>query len=334
MTNSPYKTGLLKVLVLIVILVSWGCRPGAERAPDGPPLKLSLAVQPAPYSALIAIADETGCFKKSGLEVSIDLYPSGHDCLDAVCRGQAQVATVSDIAFSAKVLEEPSIRVLSSIGTTVGSQIVARRDRNIKKPSDLRGKRVGFSSHTASDYFLYAFLVVENIPLNDITGVDIPADRQVDDLANGYVDAVSAFEIYAFEAKKRMGENVVYWDSQNNLAYKWLLATRESFTQSPEPLKRLLKALIKAEDFVSANEEETKRILVRKWGFDPEYLRQSWPGCRLNVSFSQSIVASLKNYTRWEMKKDGKPGDPPDVLNFLHTGILDEVAPKSVTIFR
>jgi hypothetical protein len=86
--------------------------------------------------------------------------------------------------------------------------------------------------------------------------------------------------------------------------------------------------------FVLANEEETRKILVRKWGFDPEYLRQSWPGYRLNVSFSQSIVSSIQNYARWQMNKGKTPGKPPDVLNFLHTGILDEAAPRLVTIFR
>lgn len=321
-------------LLSFVILVSWGCQPGGEKTPEGPPLKLSLAVSPATYSGLIAIADEKGYFKEEGLDVEMNLYPSGREALDAVCRGEAQAATVADIAFSSKALEEPSIRVLASIGTTVGSQIVARRDRGIQKPSDLKGKRVGFSSNTVSDYFLYAFLMTENIPLKDITAVDIPAGRQVEAIVNGDVDAVSAFEIFAFEAKERLRENALSWDSQNNLGYHWFLVAKEIFTRSPESLRRLLKALIKAEEFIRANEKESMSILVRKWGFDPAYLRESWPRTRLNVSFGQSIVTSLQNYTGWQMSKEGKAEDPPDVLNYLHTGVLDEVAPKLVTIFR
>ncbi len=334
MTSSPHKTELLSVLLSFVILVSWGCESDVERPPEGLPLKLSLAVSPATYSGLIAIADEKGYFKEEGLEVETDLYPSGRGALDAVCRGEAQVATVADIAFSAKALEDPAIRVLASIGTTVGSQIVARGDRNIQHPSDLREKRVGFSSNTVSDYFLHAFLMTENIPIKDITAVDIPPARQVEAVVNGDVDAVSAFEIFAFEAKKRLGKNAVSWDSQNNLSYHWLLAAEESVTRSPEPLKRLLKALIKAEDFNLANEEETKRIIARKWGLNPAFIRESWPKTRLDVSFGQSIVTSLQNYTRWQRSKEGEFGDPPDVLNYLYTRALDEVAPSLVTIFR
>jgi len=91
---------------------------------------------------------------------------------------------------------------------------VARKDRNIQNPSDLKGKKIGFSAGTVSDYFLYAFLMTENIPPKDVMLVDIPADRQVEAIVKGDVDAVSAFEIFAFEAEKLLGENAVSWTSR------------------------------------------------------------------------------------------------------------------------
>jgi ABC-type nitrate/sulfonate/bicarbonate transport system substrate-binding protein len=327
------QPGLQGLLLFFLFLVSWGGQQGKGLA-EGPPLKLSLAVVPAPYSGLIAIADEKGYFEDSGLDVSLSLYTSGREALEAMCAGKVQVATVADIAFSAKMPEDPSIRILASIGTTVGSQIVARRDRNILSPSDLKGKKIGYSANTTSDYFLHAFLLTENIPPSDITPVNIPPDRQVEAVVKGDVDAVSAFEIYAFEAKNRLGQNAVFWESQNNLAYQWLLAVKDSLTRSPEPLKRLLEALLKSEDFALANEEKTRRIVARKWGFSPAFLREAWPRTRLTVSFSQSIVTSLENYTQWQMNKDGKSGTPPEVLNYLYTGALDAVDPRLVTIFK
>jgi len=322
------------VLLFLAILLSWGCQPGVEEKPAGPPLKISLAVSPATYSGLIAIADEKGYFKEAGLDVSISLYASGREALEAMCRGEAQVATVADIAFAAKIFTEPSIRILASIGTNVGNQIVARKDRGIQKPSDLRGKRIGFSSQTTSDYFLYAFLISEGILLKDITAVDIPPDQLLQAILEGDVDAVSAFEIFGSEAKKRMKENAVFWESQNNLSYHWLLAAKESLFRSPEVLKRLLRALLKSEGFALVNSEEAKSVIARKWDFDPEFIRETWHRTRLQVSFNQSIVTSLQNYTEWMINKKGNGGTPPDILDYLHTGVLDEVSPRSVTIFR
>jgi NitT/TauT family transport system substrate-binding protein len=271
---------------------------------------------------------------RPALRFTTKLYPSGLDALKEMQGGEAQIATVSDIAFAGKMNEDPSLRVFASIGLSVGNQIVARKDRNIREPADLKGKTIGFSPNTVSDYFLYSFLLTNHLSPNDVTAVSIPAAREAEAVVNGEVDAVSAFEIYAFVAKEQLGENAVSWDTQNNLGYQWLLITRESCTKSPEAIKRLLKALVMAEDFARTNEVETKDIISKKWGFSPAYISQAWDQTRLDVSFSQSIIASLKNYAEWKMNREGKTGDSPDVLNFLYTDALDEINPRLVTIFR
>jgi NitT/TauT family transport system substrate-binding protein len=325
---------LLIGLLLMVTILLWGYPAVARQASPPAPLELTLASQAAPYSGLVLIAAEKGYFREAGLEVTVTLYPSGKEAMEAMCAGKAQLATAADIAFAAKALAEPSIRVLASIGTTTGSQIIARRDRGIQRPADLRGKKIGFTAHTTSDYFLFTFLVIENISQEDITFVDIPADQQVAALESGAVDAVSAFEIFAFDAKKRLGGNAVHWDIQNNLAFHWLLTTKADLLDQPEPFRRFFEALIKAEHFVRANDEETRHILSRRWGFGTEFLRESWPKTRLSVSFGQSIVTSLRSYMGWQLRKIGEPMGAPEVLEYLHPGILDGVAPKTVTIFR
>ncbi|MDD5206122.1 MAG: hypothetical protein PHS17_11915 [Desulfobacterales bacterium] len=55
---------------------------------------------------------------------------------------------------------------------------------------------------------------------------------------------------------------------------------------------------------------------------------------RLDVSFNQSIITALQNYTRWQMDRLGKTGDSPDILSYLYTGALEEIDPKLVTIYR
>jgi NitT/TauT family transport system substrate-binding protein len=321
-------------LILGVILGAVGCQRKGEREAQSAPLELTLAIEPTPYAGLIAVADEKGFFKQAGVKVKMNLHPSGLDSLKAMMRGEAQIATISDIAFALKMNEDPSLRIIASIGTSVGSRIVARRDRNIREPSDLKGKKIGYSPGTSSDYFFHSFLLTNHLLLKEVKAVAIPPARQAEAVITGEVDAVSAFDTYSFVAKEGLGENAVSWDSQNKLSYQWLLAARESFTRSPEATKRLLKALIKAEAFILTNQDETKDIIARKWNFSPEYVRYSWERIRMDVSFNQSIITALQNYVRWQMDREGKTGDSPDVLSYLYTGPLDEIDPKSVTIFR
>ncbi len=166
---TAHKTISFPVLLFVAILAVSGCQSREERASQTAPLKLSLAIQAVPHSGLIAIADDRGFFKESGLEVSIKTYPSGLSALEAVCRGEAQMATVADVAFVGKVSEEPSLRIVASIGLSTGNKIVARKDRNILKPSDLKGKKIGFSPNTTSDYFLDIFLLTNAIPRSEVT---------------------------------------------------------------------------------------------------------------------------------------------------------------------
>ncbi|MBI5551240.1 MAG: ABC transporter substrate-binding protein [Desulfobacterales bacterium] len=334
MRNRPHHTTLRTLLLLIAIPILHGCPSGEKRPPQSPPIKLSLAVHPAPYSGLIAIAHDQGHFKAAGLAVSMDPYPSGRDAMEAVLRGQAQAATVSDASFAVKALGEPSLRVLASIGSTTVSQIVARKDRGIRTPSDLKGKRVGFSAGTTTDYFLYAFLIMENIAPAEIMAVNIPAARQAEAVVSGEVDAVCAFARDAFTARKRLGANATLWDPQNNLAYHCLLAARQAPAGASEPLRRLMEALIEAETFAVANEAGAQAILARHWGLDPAFLRETWPGTRISVSFGQSIVISLDNFFQWHLRKTGGNPNSVDVLAFLDTGALEAAAPQLITLFR
>jgi len=333
-TTIDLFLSMLRLSLILVFLVTLGCGKDAEREARNAPLELSLALQAAPWSGLVAIAYEKGFFKQAGVEVKLKLYPSGLDALKAMQQGEAQLATVADFAFATKMGEDPNLRVIASIGLSTGNQVVARKDSNIQQPSDLKGKKIGYSPNTVSEYFLHAFLLTNHLSIKDVKAVAVPPARQVDTVTSGETDAVSAFEIYAFMAKEQLGANALSWDSQNTLGYHWLLAAEESQTRSPEAIKRFLKALIKAEEFVLTHEEESKAILPRKWSFSPEYLRNSWTQTRFNVSFNQSIITSLQTYSRWKMNQEGKSGAPPDVLRYLYTDALDQADHRLVTIFR
>jgi NitT/TauT family transport system substrate-binding protein len=230
--------------------------------------------------------------------------------------------------------QDSSLRIIAAIGTSSASEIVARKDRNIREPADLRGKRVGYSPGTTSSYFLHSFLLLHHLSRKDITAVAIPAARQAEALVNGEVDAVSAFEMYSFAARKELGSNAVAWDSQNTLGYQWLLVTREGSTPSAETKKRLLNALILAEEFAVNHAEETRSIIAGRWNIDPELIRHTWSGTRLFVSLSQSVITAIQSYVKWNMDGEGITGNPPDVLLYIDARPMEEVDPRLVTIFR
>jgi ABC-type nitrate/sulfonate/bicarbonate transport system substrate-binding protein len=325
--------GSVPLALIVCGLGTTGC-PMAEPHTQSAPLEVTLAFQGAPYSGLIAVAKEKGFFQQAGIELKTVRYPSGLDSLKAMMRGEAQIATVSDIALASMMHEDPSLRVLAAIGASSGSQIVARKDRNIHEPKDLSNKRIAYSPGTSSAYYLHSFLLTHHISPNEVTIVPVSVDRQVEVVVSGAVDAVAAFEVYAYLAGKKLGENAVAWDNQNIIDYQWLLVSRDKLTQSPEAIKRLLKALIRAEDFVTSHVDKSKAIIARQWEIDPELLSHIWNRTRLFVSYNQSIIMALQSYVKWQSDHEGSTSPPLNVLPYMFTGALEAVDPKLVTVFR
>jgi ABC-type nitrate/sulfonate/bicarbonate transport system substrate-binding protein len=106
------KTILISALFLAVITATWGGQPRGEEESRSAPLRLSLAIQAVAPSSLIALLEEKGFLRESGLEFSVEEYPSGFAALDAMSGGEAQMATAADFAFSGKLDEEPTLRVV------------------------------------------------------------------------------------------------------------------------------------------------------------------------------------------------------------------------------
>lgn len=321
----------IAIRLLVLLAVGFVCNAAPVSAE---PLKLIVGVYPTPYTRLIAVADAKGYFQKCGIEVTIKKYPSGTSALNALIRGEVELCTVVDFRFAWEILENPSLRAIASTGEVFASRIVARKDRGIQNPFDLKGKKIAYVPNTISEYALNVFLMENYISPSEVTAVPVKLLQQADAVVDGEVDASSVFVTFAFDAMDRLGDNGLAWDSQNHVAFNALLVVREGMINSPEAVPRFLKALIMAETYSLAHEDEVKDIIMRDWGFSPKVIKQFWDRTRVMVSLNQSIITCLRIYTQWFMRKQGKQGDHPMILNFLDAGPLESVSPERVTLFR
>ena len=322
------------VLGMVVLTAFWGCQPATESVSPGPPLKLSLGLPPFPYSGLVAIADEKGFFKESGIDLSIKDYAFGFATLEAVAKGEVQMGMGNESTFAMMVNNDPSLRLVASVALVNTNEIVVRKDRGIHQPADLKGKRIGFCPNTSSEYYLLSFLLVNRIALPEVTMVKVPGHGLVETIVNGEVDALSAWDTVVYDAKKRLKDNATSWPAQNNRDWQWVLVVKDAMTQSPEPLRRFLKALLKAEDFVMTHREEAKNIIARRWGFEPAFMQQIWDKTSLSVTLNQSLIPSLESFSQWSMAKEGKAGAGPNFLKYIYADALAQVDPKAVTILK
>jgi NitT/TauT family transport system substrate-binding protein len=320
------------ILVLITLIAALGCN--SNREVNTKTIPVTLGMGGPLYSGLILIAQEKGYFRDFGLDLTINRYQSGLHAAEALLRDEVDLSTSSTLVFVAKLPAHDDLRIFATISTADVNEIVARKDRGITSPQELKGKRIGVTFNTISDYYATTFLKVNAIRLSEVELVDIDPAHMAGALARGEVDAISTWDRYAYEAKQKLGGNALSWQAQNMRDYHWLVVGKEQLSRRTEAVKRFLMALTEAEVFVRNNSDEARKIIMNMAGFDPQYMDQYWDEVKLSVTLGQSLVLAFEDEYRWTRQVQGQTAEIPNLLDYIDAEALEGVSPEAVTLIR
>jgi ABC-type nitrate/sulfonate/bicarbonate transport system substrate-binding protein len=314
---------------VLVILAGCGNRPSAA-----PLRKVSIGVYYYPGSAALLVAQDKGFFRDAGLDATLVEFPVGKKALDAALTGKVDLATVAGLPIAAAALDGKPVAVVATIARGSGSvQLIARRDRGIARISDLKGKRIGVESGTAPEFGLYVCLTTGYVDPADVTTVDLPAEDQVDAIVAGKVDAVCAAEPVIFPAQKRLGSNAVFLPEPGFYTAAWNLAVGNSpGARDPEIVARVLRAIIRANDYIRTNTAEALAISAPKMGMDTSDLHRRWSDIQLTADLNEELILELEDQARWLDRKQGGPGRTPNFLEHIYPAGLRAVRPEAVRI--
>jgi len=222
----------------------------------GPVKKVTLGVETSLLPSAVWVAENKGYFQEQGLDVKIQEFGSGRTALATMLsEGNLDMVTVAQtpVVFNSFNRKDYVI-----IGAMVYSnndvKILARKDRGLKNPSDLRGKTVGITTASTGHFYLGSFLTHNKLKLSDIDTIDIEASELPQALADGRVDAISTWEPHILNAKALLGENaILLFPAGGAKIFRedfYFVANRNFLKNNPETLKSFLKAIEKGEKFI------------------------------------------------------------------------------------
>jgi NitT/TauT family transport system substrate-binding protein len=318
--------------ILITLIAALGCN--SNQGVDKEAIPFALGMGGQLYSGLIVIAEERGYFEDSGLDLTINRYQSGLHATEALLRNEVDLSTAATLVFVAKLPEHDDLRIFATIATADVNEIVARKDRGITSPQDLKGKRIGVTNNTTSAYYASTFLALNAIRPSEVELVDINPAQLAEALAQGEVDAISTWDLYVYEAKQKLGDNAVSWQAQNMQDYHWLILGKERLARHTEAVERFFIALKKAEEFVRTNNDEARKIIMNRGEFDARFMDQYWDQVKLRISLGQSLVLAFEDEYRWSRQLQGQAAEVPNLLNHINAEALEEVSPENVTLIR
>jgi len=288
--------------------------------------------------ALFWVAEDQSFFIKNGIKITSSTYPSGAATLDALVNGEGDVAVgIAELPLVGKALQGENISAFGSIDRSEFIYLVCRRDSGIVNASDLAGKRVGSASGTVAEFYLGRYLELHGMSMESIVFVDVRTPEEwVNAVVNGDIEAVSIAQPAVNAIIEHLGENAVVLPVQSNqLTYSLLISQNDWIAEHPELVKRFLRALYQAEEYLRNHPNEAKAIVKNHMNFTDGYMETVWRQNRYSLSLDQSLVLAMEDEARWMINNGLKDkAEVPDFLKHIYAEGLESVKPEAVGVIR
>lgn len=325
---------LAAILVAVAAgLATWLAARGPA-APAGEREAVTVGVYPGEISAPLYVARERGFFDSHRLEVSFREYETGALAAQDLIAGEVDMATAADFVLVNNSFRHGDLRALASMAMPRTHHLVALREGGIEEVADLEGKRVGITMGTNSEFIAARFLVLNGLGAQDVTWVDLEPSGLGPALAGRQVDAVAAWDPYAYEIERQLGDKALSWPTQGGQGFFWLLLSREQFlADRPGAAEGVLASLVEAEGYIYSHPREAREIAAAPMGLDQAYMDYVWPEIDFSVNLQQGLLLALEDQARWVMeRKLGNGRAMPNYLDFIYLEGMRRVRPEAVTV--
>lgn len=265
-------------------------------------------------------------FAPTDVRIEVITFENPADCKTAVVTKSVDYGTFGIAAGIFAASAHEPVAVFGS-ECNKGMAVVARKDSDIAKLTDLKGKRVAIWPGSTQEVFILDRFRMEGMSVRDVTPVRVSFSEMHAALARGDVDAyVGAEPAPAISVTTGVGKIVEYPYSTPMGSLNMILAThRDTVAQNPDQVKMMLNLQRQASAFAMAHTDEMVAMTVAKLGQKKEAVAVSVSNVELNWQMTPQMVAAAKLYAD-QMLAMKQIKRLPDFDTLLVTRFSDELA--------
>jgi NitT/TauT family transport system substrate-binding protein len=248
----------------------------AQVPPTPKPEKVTIAGWSKPITEItnLLVEEQKGFFKAKGIDLAYVPGAGGGDALRNLLSGQADVAFTDPGSLFAALDKGEKLRVIYDIYPQNVFNVVSLKSKNITKPADLKGKRIGvYSLASGTRLNLQVLLHRAGLTEADVTVV-VTGLLNFAPLMQGQVDATAATDTGLMVGRQRgLGEvNVMEVKSYLNISSDFFVVREETYQNKKDLLKRFLLAYQDSATWMirAPNEAATLAIKYAIDGQNPE----------------------------------------------------------------
>lgn len=221
--------------------------------------------QPISEQANVYAAQEFGWFREQGLDFEFVPGAGGGEALKHVLAGNADFAftNVEPILFG--VEQGAQVQVVYNIYPKNVFNVVSLKGRNISRPQDLKGKRIGVYS-MASGTRHNLLVILHSVGLRE-SDVEVVATGVLNfgPLMEGKVDATAATDTGLWAAQQKgLGEvNVIWARDYLDIPTDVFAVRAETAQKRPDFVRRFLRAYRRGSQWMLDNPEKAAELAVK-----------------------------------------------------------------------
>lgn len=320
-------------------------------------LLLALAAFPGPSSAQtavtigtakdpnlaaeIVIARDKGFFKAEGLDATVAYFPSGGDLMAAVVGGSISIGSSGSTPLLTLRARPYPIRIIAQMSDISGAvQIVVKR--SVKSLADLYGKKFAIMPGTGSEAIFNSFAKAYDFDTSKVTLVNMAPAEMLSSFSRGDVIGFALWEPHTTRARKLFDGKVLVTGTKSDIPGKegakriyadhsMLFATESFIHDKPALVKAVLKALVRAGDFIGSNRDEATRILGKEFGFDTADMTDIMASNRYTLELDDELVKDVNGLGEFLYQKKSIQSKP-DARAFIDPEPLRSVRPDLVKL--
>ena len=254
-------------------LLSFGMTLKHSRAEDGQ-ITLGLTTRNGSTSLPFVIAEEKGFFKSEGLNAIVVIMQNQVVVNGVVTRNVDYSGTFSN--FVGAALSGLPVRIVMS--AMDGSDHYLVTASNIKKVEDLKGKTFGISSFGGTPHS-EAIMILRKYGMNpekDVTFLQIGgSSSRYTALESGSIQAAMLVPPFNNFAKKRGFNQLMSFNDIMSIPLGGLSVHTQKIKEKPDEIVRMIKAVLKATDYIRNRKTEIMSFVEAKWGIKEGDVRES-----------------------------------------------------------
>jgi len=271
--------------------------------------QLRVAVTSAAENAPFFAAVEKGMFSKLGLDVKVDVMPSGVEISNALASGTVDVGLFGTFPFLTAVargvpvilightwnnaLNNPQSEILS---------VIAREGSGVPVGdlAKLKGKKVGVTRGAGGEPYIVGLLKQAGLDRDDVTLVNTAPANMATALASKDVDVITSWEPWPSAALTKVpgSYKVIYGGCKSCYDAGTVVTTQSAIKDKSKELGLFIQAYAQAQAWTRANRDEAAKISTR-WipGMDEATLTLALKTLPLDVRLSKNTIEGFRDYS-------------------------------------